>query len=219
MPLKNGWKSRPARERISKIVEILKAEHDDECGLRFQSPFELLIATILSAQCTDERVNKVTPALFKKYPTPQTMANAEIEDLEALVRSTGFFRQKSKSIQAVAEALHEQYNDEVPNDMVALTALPGIGRKTANVVLGTAYGEAAMPVDTHVKRLSNLLGLTKHSDPVKIEMDLLKLVDEDEQTGFSHRLIWHGRRVCFARRPNCPECALAPYCPSEKNGA
>lgn len=217
MPPKKDWKGRPADECIAKIVAVLKAEHDDECGLHFQGPFELLIATILSAQCTDERVNKVTPALFKKYPTPKKMAQADIEDLEALIRSTGFFRQKAKSLHAVAEALHEQFNDKVPNDMDALTALPGIGRKTANVVLGTAFGEAAMPVDTHVKRLANRLGLTKHSDPVKIERDLLQLVDEDEQTGFSHRLIWHGRRVCFARKPNCPECALAPYCPSETN--
>lgn len=215
MPPKKDWKKRPAEERIGKIVEILKAEYEDECGLKFNNPFELLIATILSAQCTDERVNKVTPPLFKKYPTPQKMAQAELDDLEELIRSTGFFRQKAKSIHAVATALHETYNDEVPNDMDALTALPGIGRKTANVVLGTAYGQAAMPVDTHVKRLSNLLGLTKHSDPNKIEQDILKLVDENEQTGFSHRLIWHGRRVCFARKPNCPECALAPYCLSE----
>ncbi|MBZ0258206.1 endonuclease III [bacterium] len=216
MSPKKDWKKRPAKERIGKIVEILKAEHDDECGLKFNNPFELLIATILSAQCTDERVNKVTPALFKKYPNPQKMSQAELDGLEEMIRSTGFFRQKAKSIHAVATALHETYNDEVPNDMDALTALPGIGRKTANVVLGTAYGQAAMPVDTHVKRLSNLLGLTKHSDPNKIEQDLLKLVDEEEQTGFSHRLIWHGRRVCFARKPNCPECALAPFCPSEK---
>ncbi len=215
MPPKNDWKKRPAKERIGKIVAILKDEHDDECGLKFNTPFELLIATILSAQCTDERVNQVTPALFKKFPTPKKMAQADVEDLEEMVRSTGFFRQKAKSILAVAEALHENYNDEAPNDMDALTALPGIGRKTANVLLGVAYGQAAMPVDTHVKRLSNRLGLTKQSNPDKIEQDLLQLVDEDEQTGFSHRLIWHGRRVCFARKPNCGECALAPFCPSE----
>lgn len=216
MPPEKDWKSAPAAERVKKIIPILEREHDAVCGLDFNNAFELLIATILSAQCTDERVNKVTPALFKKYPTPKKMAKAEVEDLEELVRSTGFYRNKAKSIQAVAAALDADFGGEVPQDMNALVKLPGIGRKTANVVLGTVFGEPAIMVDTHVKRLSNRLGLTSQSNPDKIEQDLIEIIPAKHRTGFSHRLIWHGRRVCHAKKPNCPDCALAPYCPSEE---
>ncbi|MBI1388362.1 MAG: endonuclease III [bacterium] len=215
MNAKKDWKAAPASERAKKIVKALEKEHDAVCGLNFSNPFELLIATILSAQCTDERVNKVTPALFKKYPTPQAMGEADSGDLEEMIRATGFFRNKAKSIQAVGSALARDYDGEVPEDMDALTALPGIGRKTANVVLGTAFGHPAITVDTHVKRLSNRLGLTSHSDPGKIEQDLIALIPAKDRTGFSHRLIWHGRRVCHARKPDCSGCVLAPYCPSE----
>jgi len=170
------------------------------------------VATILSAQCTDERVNMVTPALFARYPTPAAMAAAPAAELESMIRSTGFFRQKTKALKSVAAAIAAQ-GGEVPRDMDALVALGGVGRKTANVVLGTAYGVPSIMVDTHVRRLANRLGFTREDDPVKIEMDLRALLPPAQWTHFSHRLIHHGRRICTARAPRCPECPLLRRCP------
>ncbi|RJP19333.1 MAG: endonuclease III [Candidatus Omnitrophota bacterium] len=207
-------KNAPARKRIKKIIQFLAKEYEPVCGLRYKNPFELLITTILSAQCTDERVNKVTPALFERFPDAKAFTTALQEEVEDLIRSTGFFRQKTKSIIAVSHVLTEQYGGEVPQDMVALTKMPGIGRKTANVVLGTAFGFPAITVDTHVKRLATRLRLTDKSDPDKIEQDLIALIPAKERTDFSHRLIWHGRKVCAAKKPKCGECILAEVCPS-----
>ena len=186
-----------------------------DCELDRETPFQLLIATILSAQTTDQRVNMVTPALFKKYPTPQAMAKAPLPALEKLVKSTGFFRQKAKSVKGSAAGLLERFGGEIPKTIAELTTLPGVARKTANVVLGTAYGIAeGVVVDTHVQRLAMRLGLTRKTDPKDIEADLMKVVPQDHWIRLSHQMIWHGRRVCFARKPNCEGCALAPFCPS-----
>ena len=174
-----------------------------------------MIATILSAQCTDERVNQVTPELFRRFPDAASLAQAGEEEVEERIRSTGFYRQKAQSLLAVSRGLVEDHGGEVPPDMDALTSLQGIGRKTANVVLGTAFGIPAIMVDTHVKRLANRLGLTKNQDPDKIEQDLAALIPAAERTDFSHRLIWHGRKICSAKKPNCPACPIAAYCPWE----
>jgi endonuclease-3 len=175
------------------------------------------VATILSAQCTDVRVNLVTPAVFARYPTAKALGAARQEDVEALIRSTGFFRNKAKNLIAMATALVEHHGGEVPAEMDALRVLPGVGRKTANVVLGNAFGmNEGVTVDTHVSRLSALLGLTRHTDPVKIEADLMALVPRRDWTLVSHLLIWHGRSVCIARRPKCAECVLNDLCPSAK---
>jgi endonuclease-3 len=201
------------RARARRVARALADAYPDAwCALRHADAWELLVATILSAQCTDERVNMVTPALFARYPTPAAMAGAETTDLEALIRSTGFFRQKTKALKTVATAIAER-GGEVPRDMDALVALGGVGRKTANVVLGTAYGVPAITVDTHVRRLANRLGFTREDDPVKIEMDLRELLPPAEWTHFSHRLIHHGRRICSARAPRCSECPLLRWCP------
>ncbi len=203
-------------KRAKKIVAKLKAEYPDaHCALDHRTPFELLAATILSAQCTDVRVNMVTPALFAKYPTARDLAAARPEDVEDLVRSTGFFRNKTKSLIGMATAVAERHGGEVPKDMEALRVLPGVGRKTANVVLGTAFGiNDGVVVDTHVGRLSGLLKLSKHQDPEKVERDLMALVPRDDWTLLSHLLITHGREVCIARRPQCGRCVLAKLCPS-----
>jgi len=203
-------------ERAADILRILRRTYPDaHCELVHRNPFELLVATILSAQCTDVRVNMVTPALFKKYPDARSMAGADAADLENLIRSTGFYRNKAKNIRAAAAALMEKHRGEVPRDLDALTVLPGVGRKTANVVLGNAYGiESGVVVDTHVGRLSQRLGLTKHRDPVKIERDLVKVVPRDSWTLWSHLLIWHGRRRCYARNPDCGHCELSSLCPT-----
>lgn len=187
---------------------------DAQCSLRFRSPWQLLVATILSAQCTDERVNMVTPGLFKKYKSPASFAAADPDELAADIRSTGFFRSKAKNIQGAARAVVDEHGGKVPRDLDALVKLPGVGRKTANVVLGTAYGVAVgVVVDTHVTRLSRRLGLTKQADPVKIERDLMARLPESEWIDISHRLIQHGRRICTARKPRCPECPLLDICP------
>ena len=211
-------KDASARERITKIIAALAKEYEPVCALTFRNAYELLIATILSAQCTDERVNQVTKILFEKYPDAQSLAAADSDAVEAIVRPTGFFRQKTKSILAVSQALSEEFGGQVPKEMEALIHLPGIGRKTANVVLGTAFGVPAIMVDTHVKRLSNRLALSDETDPDKIERDLIALVPEEERTDFSHRLIWHGRKVCQARKPHCEICSLSAYCPSDESG-
>ncbi|MFM7374991.1 MAG: endonuclease III [Chthoniobacterales bacterium] len=203
-------------ERADDILRILRRTYPDaHCELIHRNPFELLVATILSAQCTDVRVNMVTPALFKKYPDARSMAGADPADLENLIRSTGFYRNKAKNIRAASAALADKHQGEVPRDLDALTVLPGVGRKTANVVLGNAYGiESGVVVDTHVGRLSQRLGLTKHRDPVKIEQDLMRVVPRNSWTLWSHLLIWHGRRRCYARNPDCGHCELSGLCPT-----
>jgi endonuclease-3 len=202
------------RARARRVVRALADAYPDAwCALRHTSAWELLVATILSAQCTDERVNLVTPELFRRFPTPGALAAATPAEIEAIIRSTGFFRQKAKSLKTVAQAVVERFGGEVPRDLDALVTMGGVGRKTANVVLGTAYGVPAIMVDTHVRRLANRLGFTREDDPEKIERDLRDLLPAAEWTHFSHRLIHHGRRICFARRPRCPDCPLATLCP------
>jgi len=192
---------------------LAKTYPDAWCELDHRSPWELIVATILSAQCTDKMVNQVTPALFAELPTPDALAAADPARVEELVKRTGFFRQKTKAIQAVARAVVSEHRGQVPDSMESLTALPGVGRKTANVVLGTAFGRPAIFVDTHVNRLSNRLGLTVESNPDRIERDLQGLLPPKEWTHFAHRLIHHGRRVCFARSPRCDGCTIARWCP------
>ncbi|PYO94954.1 MAG: endonuclease III [Gemmatimonadetes bacterium] len=202
--------------RVRKIIARLKQEYPDAtCALHHGSALELAVATILSAQCTDARVNIVTPHLFAKYRTARGYAAADPAVLEKEIQSTGFFRNKTKSIIGMAQALVEKHGGEVPQTMDELTALPGIGRKTANVILGTWFRKnEGVVVDTHVQRLTGLLGLAKQTDPVKIEQELIEIVPRDDWTWFSHTLIQHGRRICVARRPKCPECVLNRICPS-----
>jgi endonuclease III len=206
------------RQRTAEIVQRLHAEYPDaHCSLDHRNAFELLTATILSAQCTDERVNLVTPSLFRRYPTAEALAGARQEDVEELIRSTGFFRSKAKSLIGMAGALTDRHGGAVPRGMAELTALPGVGRKTANVVLGNAFAiSEGVVVDTHVKRLSGRLGLTRHTEPEKIEPDLMKLVDPSEWTDISHLFIYHGRAVCKAPTPRCEACVLADICPSSR---
>lgn len=192
---------------------LAKLYPDAHCALEYQSPFQLLVATILSAQCTDKTVNKVTPALFARYPDPQAMAQADHSELESLIKSTGFFRNKAKNLIACAQALVEQHQGKVPASLDALTHLPGVGRKTANVVLGNAFDIPGMVVDTHIGRLSRRLGLTKQTDPVKVEHDLMQLFPPNEWTILGHRLIFHGRQVCDARKPKCQACTMKDFCP------
>lgn len=203
-------------ERARALIEAFARIYPDaHCELDFRTPLQLLVATILSAQCTDKRVNMVTPALFKKYRTAADFAHAETPMLESEIRSTGFFRSKTKSIRAAAANLVNKHGGNVPETMDELTALAGVGRKTANVVLGNAFGKnEGVVVDTHVARLSNRLGLTRHINPEKIERDLMKIILRDRWTIFSHWLIWHGRRRCFARRPDCAGCEVNRLCPS-----
>ena len=186
------------------------------CELDHSNAFELLVATILSAQCTDKRVNLVTPALFERYPTPEDLAAAEPAELEELIRSTGFYASKARNLTSMAQRLVDHHDGDVPSSMKDLTALAGVGRKTANVVRAEALGLPGLPVDTHVLRLSNLLGLTAETDPVKVEHELNPMVPAAERGEFSLRLILHGRRVCIARRPRCGECVLADFCPSSQ---
>ena len=200
--------------RVREILERLdEAYPSAQCALRHQNPLQLLISTILSAQCTDERVNQVTPTLFKKYPTVQEFANLRQEVLEQDIRPTGFFRNKAKSLIGASKRIVSEFGGEVPRTMEELLTLPGVARKTANVVLGTAYGIASgIVVDTHVLRLAQRLDLTKNKDPKKIEQDLMAIIPKDKWIVFSHQLIWHGRKVCQARRPKCIECNLESLC-------
>jgi endonuclease III len=218
MPKQRRATETPARlrARVRKIIARLEQAYPDAtCALHHRDPLELLVATILSAQSTDARVNLVTPALFAKYRTAQDYAAADPAVFQQEIHSTGFFRNKTKSILGMAQALVERYGGTVPATMEQLVQLPGVGRKTANVVLGTAFGKnEGVVVDTHVQRLSTLLGLTKQQDPVKIERDLMALVPRDKWTWFSHTLIQHGRRVCIARRPKCGDCVVHRWCPS-----
>jgi endonuclease III len=184
------------------------------CELDHSTAFELLAATILSAQCTDARVNMVTPALFARFPTPSDLAGAEVTDVEDIIRSTGFYQTKAKNLIGMATALVERYGGEVPTELADLVTLPGVGRKTGNVVRSVAFDLPGLPVDTHVKRLANRLALTEHNDPVKIELELNGYLRATERGAFSLRMILHGRRVCDARRPRCEECVLADICPS-----
>ena len=209
-----------ASQRTPEILSRLKLLYPDaNCALDHASPYQLLAATILSAQCTDVRVNLVTPALFTEYPTPAHLARARQTDVERLIQSTGFFRNKAKNLIGMAQAVVAEHGGAIPRSMAELHALPGVGRKTANVVLGNAFGlNEGITVDTHVTRLSGLLRLTRHTDPVKIEQDLMKLIPRDDWTLVSHLLILHGRAVCIARRPRCNECVLATLCPSAKLG-
>lgn len=206
-----------ARKALAAVVwERLVAEYPDaHCELDHRNAFELLCATILSAQCTDARVNLVTPALFARYPDAAALAVAEPEDVEALVRSTGFFRAKARALVGMAQALVAQHGGQVPASLEALVPLPGVGRKTANVILGNAFGiNTGIVVDTHVQRLARRLGLTREPDPVRIERALMPLFPQDGWALLSHLLIWHGRRVCLARTPACDRCLLADVCPS-----
>lgn len=205
-----------AADRIKPIIQRLWRHHPDaRCALEHRNPLELLVATILSAQCTDERVNQVTKSLFRKYRTAEDYANADPEQFEQEIRSTGFFHNKTKSILAMARALVERHGGEVPQTMEELVQLPGVGRKTANVVLGTAFGKnEGIVVDTHVQRIARRLGLTRHSDPLKIEQDLMRLVPRRQWTRFGHTLIHHGRRICQARKPKCEICPVNDLCPS-----
>jgi len=207
--------SADTKRRAAKVVKALAQEYPDAtCALDFQTPLELLVATILSAQCTDQRVNLVTKDLFQKYRTAADYARAPVAELERDIQSTGFFRNKAKSIVGCCQVLQERFGGEVPRDLDALVELPGVGRKTANVVLGTAYGIASgIVVDTHVVRVSRRLGLTAQKDPVKIEQDLMQLVPKSGWVAFSHRMIHHGRRLCTARKPQCDDCPLRPFCP------
>jgi endonuclease III len=206
------------RARTRKIVARLRREFPDaKCALDHQSPLQLLVATILSAQCTDVRVNMVTPALFAKYRTAADYAAAEPEQFQREIQSTGFFRNKTKSILGMAQALVERHGGQVPDTMETLVALPGVGRKTANVVLGNAFGKnEGIVVDTHVQRISGLLKLTRETTPEKIERDLMELVPRKDWTILSHLLILHGRKTCVARRPKCESCRISDLCPSSR---
>ncbi len=205
---------RKLRSRAQRLVRSLQSGYSDaDCALTHADALQLLVATILSAQCTDERVNQVTPALFRRYRVAADYAGADPAELEQQIRSTGFFRNKAKSLIGLGNALVERHGGEVPDKMDALVDLPGVGRKTANVLLGTWFGQPAIPVDTHVKRLANRLGLTQESDPVKIERDLQQVFPRNDWTFSSHALILHGRQICNARRPQCSRCDLRPDCP------
>ncbi len=206
------------RERAGEIYDLLEEEYPDaHCALDHRSPYELAAATILSAQCTDERVNMVTPTLFRAYPTAEELAGARQEDVEEIIRSTGFFRNKAKSLIGMANAVVDRHGGELPRSMDELVKLPGIGRKTANVILGNAFGiDEGVVVDTHVKRLSTRMALTREKDPVKIERDLMETFPRERWTLLSHLLIFHGRQVCDARKPRCEACAVSHLCPSSR---
>ena len=197
-----------------KIVEFLKQYYPDaKCSLDFKTPFELVVSTILSAQCTDERVNKTTPSIFSKYSTPQDFAIIDIEELETLIHPCGFYKNKAKNIKACAQKILNDFNGEVPKNAQDLLTLPGVGRKTANVVMLEAFGIAqGIAIDTHAKRISNLVGLSKESNPLKIEQDLLKLFPNKYLKDINHLLMWHGRNICIARNPKCDICPINKYC-------
>ena len=220
-PKKAGSKRRKRETRQEKIARanaiarhLAQGYPGAECPLTHRNTFELLAAVILSAQCTDAAVNKVTPELFRRFPTPDALSQAEITDIEPLIRTLGLFRAKAKSLKRCAQQLRDEFNGEVPATMEELTRLAGVGRKTANVILGHAFNKPGIAVDTHCKRLSRRLGLTRQQDPAKIEHDLAQLLAPEEWTDFSHRLILHGRAVCHARKPACKACEFSELCPS-----
>ena len=203
------------RKRAAKVLQGLRAAYPDAgCELVFSNPLELAVAAILSAQCTDKRVNLVTPALFRKYRTAADWAKTPQDVLESEIRSAGFFRNKAKNIRALCAELEKNHGGRIPDDLDVLITLPGIGRKTANLLIATAYGKPGIIVDTHFRRLSQRLGLTKNDDPDKIEFDLKALLPEKDWSDFSHCMVFHGRRCCFARKPNCPGCPVKDLCPS-----
>ena len=205
-----------ARERVPEIIEVLRREfQESRTSLEFETPFQVLVATILAAQCTDERVNKVTPGLFRKYPAAAAFASADREELENEIRSTGFFRNKAKSIIGAAKKIVEDFGGRVPDTMAELLTLPGVARKTANIVLSAGYGKAeGIAVDTHVRRLAGRLGLSRESDPEKIERDLMRIVPREDWLDLNSMLVDHGRKTCRARKPGCPACPIRHLCPS-----
>ncbi len=210
-------RARGNTERIPFLLDFLAGAYPDaRVVLRHRNPFELLVATVLAAQCTDERVNQVTPALFSRYPGPEAIAAAPSKRIEEAVRSTGFYRNKAKALKGIAATLVSRHGGDVPREMEKLTALPGVGRKTAAVILGACFGEDTLPVDTHVARVSFRLGLTRSRNPARIEEDLAAAIPERSRWNFATRLGWHGRHVCTSRRPTCSTCGLSPVCP--KNG-
>lgn len=212
-------RSSKKQRALEVLVRLKRLYPDATCSLDYSTPVQLLVATILSAQCTDERVNKVTPHLFARFPDAISMGGADLDEIIELVRSTGFYRNKSKNIQGACQMIVRDFDGQVPNRMEDLLKLPGVARKTANVVLAHAFGiNAGVTVDTHVKRLSNRLGFTKHDDPVRIERDLMPLLPQIDWENWSIRLIYHGRAVCKARSPACDECQLADLCPSKIGG-
>ena len=207
------------RRRARRILTVLGETYPDaRCELDFTTPLELLVATVLSAQCTDQRVNSVTPALFRRYPDAAAYAAADRMELESLIAPTGFFRQKAKTLQALGQKLCDRYGGEVPGRLDDLVTLPGVGRKTANVVLGDAFGVPGITVDTHLGRLARRFGWTEQTDPEKVEAELMALVPKKDWTLMSHRVIWHGRRRCHARRPACGACPVARWCPAFGEG-
>jgi endonuclease-3 len=209
-------KSLPEKKVRAKAIyrQLTKSYPNVRCELDYNSAFQLLVATVLSAQCTDKRVNQTTPALFKKYPNPKKMAKADLIDIQRLVKSTGFFRAKAKNIKGLSNKIMEEFDGDVPSNLEDLITLSGVGRKTANVVLGHAFGIPGITVDTHFGRLSRRFGWSKQSDPVKVEFEVGELIPEKEWTNLSQRMIWHGRRVCHSRKPACGACPLAKLCPS-----
>lgn len=213
MPRPRGYKHR-SQIVLERLIELYP---EVKCALDHKNPYELLVATILSAQCTDERVNMVTPKLFEKYPSPMELASARITDVEKLIHSTGFYRNKAKNLVGMAQSVVANFDCEIPTSRDDLVTLPGTGRKTANVIRAEAFNLPGLPVDTHVTRLSNRLKLTNQSDAVKIEFELMDVIPEDQWGGFSLRLIEHGRKICDARKPKCGECILNDICPSAKN--
>ena len=203
------------KARARAIYRILSKTYPNvRCELNYKTAYQLLVATVLSAQCTDKRVNQTTPALFEKYPNPLKMAQADIKDIQRLVKSTGFYRAKAKNIKTLSSKIITDFDGKVPNKLESLITLPGVGRKTANVVLGHAFGIPGITVDTHFGRLSRRFSWSKSLDPVKVEFEVSKLIPEKEWTNLSQRLIWHGRRVCHSRKPACGACPIAKYCPS-----
>jgi endonuclease-3 len=209
-------KSLPEKKIRAKAIyrQLTKSYPNVRCELDYNSAFQLLVATVLSAQCTDKRVNQTTPALFKKYPNPKKMAKADLKDIQRLVKSTGFYRAKAKNIKALSNKIMDEFDGDVPSNIDDLITLPGVGRKTANVVLGHAFGVPGITVDTHFGRLSRRFGWSKQSDPVKVEFEVGELIAEKEWTNLSQRMIWHGRRVCHSRKPACGACSIAKLCPS-----
>ena len=202
------------KDDAKKVIKILKDYYPDaKCSLDFSSPFEMIVATILSAQCTDERVNKTTPSIFSKYSTPEDFANIDIKKLEELIHPCGFYKNKAKNIKACSQKLIDVFDGIVPQTANELMSLPGVGRKTANVVLLEAFGIAeGIAVDTHAKRISNLIGFSEENDPLKIEQDLLKIIDKKDIKDVNHLLVWHGRNTCIARKPKCNTCPIKKYC-------
>ncbi len=206
------------KQRAVMAVEALEKEYPDAlCSLEASNPLELLIATRLSAQCTDARVNLVTPALFKKYPTLEDYCNAEIEDIENIIHSCGFYRAKAKDIKGIALMIRDEFNGKVPDSIEKLTSLPGVGRKTANLIMGDVYGQPAVVADTHLIRITNLLGLVATKDPKKVELELKKILPPEKSNDFCHRAVLHGRAVCVARRPKCDICCMKDFCKSSKS--